>query len=126
MIVRGIYNRIDEAVTKIVMPTNLPPDYFEAEKRFREAKTPTDKITCLEEMLTIMPKHKGTDKLRAGLRKRISKLKDTVQAKKGLGKQTSAFRIDKEGAGQVRRHRQRQCRQIGPGFRSDQRRSGSG
>ena len=83
------------------MPTNLPPDYFEAEKRFREAKTPTDKITCLEEMLTIMPKHKGTDKLRAGLRKRISKLKDTVQGKKGLGKQTSAFRIDKEGAGQV-------------------------
>ena len=49
------------------MPANLPPDYFEADKRFREAKTHREKIACLEEMLTIMPKHKGTDKLRADL-----------------------------------------------------------
>ena len=83
------------------MPANLPHDYFEAEKRYRAAKTPADKIACLEEMLTIMPKHKGTDKLRADLRRRISKLKTTVQAKKSLGKRDSAFRIDKEGAGQV-------------------------
>jgi ribosome-interacting GTPase 1 len=52
-------------------------------------------------MLTIMPKHKGTDKLRADLRRRISKLKDASQTKKGVSKQESAFRIDKEGAGQV-------------------------
>ena len=83
------------------MPANLPPDYFEAEKRYREAKTPREKIACLEEMLTIMPKHKGTDKLRADLRKRISKLKDASQSKKGLSKRESAFSIDKEGAGQV-------------------------
>lgn len=83
------------------MPTNLPPDYFEAEKRYREAKTPAQKIACLEEMLTIMPRHKGTDKLRADLRKRISKLKTAPQIKKGLGKRESAFHIDKEGAGQV-------------------------
>ncbi|UCG07741.1 MAG: TGS domain-containing protein [Desulfobacterales bacterium] len=83
------------------MPANLPPDYFEAEKRYREAKTSAEKIACLEEMLTIMPKHKGTDKLRAGLRKRISKLKTAPQSKKGPGKRESAFHIDKEGAGQV-------------------------
>jgi ribosome-interacting GTPase 1 len=83
------------------MPTNLPPDYFEAEKRYREAKTPAEKIACLEEMLTIMPKHKGTDKLRAGLRKRISKLKTAPRSKKGPGKRESTFYIDKEGAGQV-------------------------
>ena len=83
------------------MPTNLPPDYFDAEKRYREAKAPAQKIACLEEMLTIMPKHKGTDKLRADLRKRISKLKTAPQSKKGLGKRESAFHIDKEGAGQV-------------------------
>jgi len=83
------------------MPANLPPDYFEAEKRYREAKTSREKIACLEEMLTIMPKHKGTDKLRADLRKRISKLKDASQSKKGASKRESAFNIDKEGAGQV-------------------------
>ncbi len=84
-----------------VMPANLPPDYFEAEKRYRAAESPAEKIACLEEMFAIMPKHKGTDKLRADLRRRISKLKTLAQAKKKLGKRESAFRIDKEGAGQV-------------------------
>jgi hypothetical protein len=83
------------------MPANLPPDYFEAEKRYREAQSPGEKIVWLEKMLTIMPKHKGTDKLRADLRKRISKLKSAAQAKKSTGKRESAFNIDKEGAGQV-------------------------
>jgi len=83
------------------MPTNLPPEYFDAEKRYRSAKTPAEKLTCLEEMLTIIPKHKGTDKLRAGLRKRVSKTKSAAQAKKSLSKHESALHINKEGAGQV-------------------------
>jgi ribosome-interacting GTPase 1 len=83
------------------MATNLPPEYYEADKRYRAAKTPGEKISCIEELLRIAPKHKGTDKLRAGLRKRLSKLKTTAQTKKGIGKRESAFRIEKEGAGQV-------------------------
>ena len=83
------------------MPTNLPPEYFDAEKRYRTAGTPAEKLACIEEMLTIIPKHKGTDKLRADLRKRISKLKSAAQAKKSLARHESAYHIDKEGAGQV-------------------------
>ncbi|MFP3869155.1 MAG: GTPase [Desulfobacteraceae bacterium] len=83
------------------MPANLPPQYFEAEKRYREAKSSSDKLKCLEEMLTIMPKHKGTDKLRADLRRRISKLKDMGQARKGPGRRPPVYLLDKEGAGQV-------------------------
>jgi len=83
------------------MPANLPPQYFEAEQRFREAKTPEDKVEALEEMLAIMPKHKGTDKLKAMLRERISKFRDQVQKKKGAGRQKTAYDIEKEGAGQI-------------------------
>jgi ribosome-interacting GTPase 1 len=83
------------------MPTNLPPEYFEIEKRYRAAKTPTEKIACLEELLSTIPKHKGTDKIRADLRRRLSKLKSASQSKKGISKHESAFHIDKEGAGQV-------------------------
>ena len=83
------------------MATNLPPEYYEADKRYRTAKTAGEKISCIEELLRIVPKHKGTDKLRAGLRKRLSKLKTATQGKKGVGKRESAFRIEKEGAGQV-------------------------
>jgi ribosome-interacting GTPase 1 len=83
------------------MPANLPPTYFEAEKRYREAKSPEDKVEILEEMLTIMPKHKGTDKLRAGLRRKISKFKAQSQKKKGTSKRETAYSIDREGAAQV-------------------------
>jgi ribosome-interacting GTPase 1 len=83
------------------MPANLPPAYLEAEKRCREAKTPDAKAEVLEEMLTILPKHKGTDKLRADLRRRISKFKDQALHKKGVSKRKTAFSIDKEGAAQV-------------------------
>ncbi len=83
------------------MPANLPPEYFNTEERYRAAKTPAEKLACLEELLTLTPKHKGTDKLRADLRKRISKLKTASLTKKSLSKRESAFQIDKEGAGQV-------------------------
>ena len=81
------------------MPANLPPQYFDAEKNFRAAKTPAEKIAALEEMLAIMPKHKGTDHLRAELRSRIAKL--TQQAGKKSGAQRMTMAIEKEGAAQV-------------------------
>ena len=83
------------------MPTNLPPEYFRAEQVFREAESSSAKITALEEMMSTIPKHKGTDKLRAELRRKISKLKTDQQKKKGAGKHESEFHIEKEGAGRV-------------------------
>ncbi len=83
------------------MPANLPPPYFEAEQRYREGKTPEEKIEALEEMLTIMPKHKGTDKLRADLRRRIAKHKSELMRKKSAAKGVTAYSIDKEGAAQA-------------------------
>ncbi len=83
------------------MPTNLPPEAVEAERLYRAAKTTAEKIARLEEFISTIPKHKGTDKLRADLRKRLSKLKSATQSRKKVGRQDSAFSIDKEGAGQV-------------------------
>jgi ribosome-interacting GTPase 1 len=81
------------------MPANLPPQYLEAEKNFRAAKSPEEKIVALEEMLAIMPHHKGTDHLRAELRGRIAKL--TQLAAKKSGTQRASTVIEKEGAAQV-------------------------
>jgi ribosome-interacting GTPase 1 len=83
------------------MPTNLPPDYFEVEKQFRQATLPEEKIACLEEMLAIVPKHKGTDHLRADLRRRLSRLKATAETRRKTSRQASAYHMDREGAGQV-------------------------
>jgi hypothetical protein len=83
------------------MPANLPPHYFEVEKRYREARSASEKLRFLEEMLAVMPKHKGTDKLRADLRRRISQLKDQGRGRQGPGRRAPAFLVDKEGVGQV-------------------------
>ena len=81
------------------MPANLPPQYHEAEENFRLAKTIPEKVVALEEMLAIMPKHKGTDHLRAKLRARIARLTEASE-KKLATKRTSTV-IPREGAAQV-------------------------
>ncbi len=83
------------------MPANLPPQYHEAERRYREARELDEKIEALEDMLAIIPKHKGTDKLKADLRRRISKHKEQQVQRKGAGKIKTAYSIEKEGAAQV-------------------------
>ena len=83
------------------MPTNLPPDALQAEKRYREAETLEDRIATLEVYIGLIPKHKGTDHLRADLRRQLSKLKASAQSGKKASRQDSTFRIDREGAGQV-------------------------
>lgn len=82
------------------MPANLTPQYLEAEQRYRQAKTPAEKIACLEDMLRVIPKHKGTDKMRADLRRRLSKFKNDAQ-KSGGAHRGSSVQVDKEGAGQI-------------------------
>jgi len=83
------------------MPTNLPPEYFEVDKRYRAAKTTAEKIETLEELLGTIPKHKGTDKLRADFRRKLSKLKSETQTQKSKSKRDSTYHIGKEGAGQI-------------------------
>jgi len=85
------------------MPANLPPEYFDAEKRFRQASTPAEKVLALEELIATIPKHKGTDKLRGDLRRKLSQLKkeaETLRRSKKGGK-GDLYVIQKEGAAQI-------------------------
>ncbi len=82
------------------MPANLPPVYHAAEKRYRQASRPEEKLEALREMYAVMPKHKGTDKLQADIKRRMAQLKE--QAKKTpSARQVPHWVIDKVGAGQV-------------------------
>jgi hypothetical protein len=82
------------------MPANLPPEYYEAEKRFKEAVTPQERISALEELISTVPKHKGTDKLRADLRRRLSRLREESAKKKKSGR-GDLYTVEKQGAAQV-------------------------
>jgi len=82
------------------VPANLTPEYFKAEQWFREAATNEEKILALERMLAVMPKHKGTDHLKADLRRKLSKLKE-APAKKGKSKHVDIFHVQRTGVGQA-------------------------
>lgn len=81
------------------MPANLPPPYHKAEDRYRAAKTTEEKIEALEEMLRLMPKHKGTDALQADVKSRIAKLRK--QPEKKSARAGHSYMIPRSGAGQI-------------------------
>lgn len=83
------------------MPANLTPAYFEAEKRYRAAETSEEKLEALNEMLRVMPKHKGTDGLRAELRTKIAKLVKEAAKAQATARRGGIYHIPKEGAGQI-------------------------
>ncbi len=84
-----------------IMPANLTPQYLAAEQRFKEAVTPQAKIEALEEMMAVIPKHKGTEKIRAGLRRRLAKLRNELGRKHGKSKASAMYSVPRDGAGQV-------------------------
>jgi len=84
------------------MPANLSADYLKAEERYRAATTNEEKLAALEEMFTTIPKHKGTEKMQADIKTRISKLKKEMSSpSRGGAKRADWFHVEKQGAGQV-------------------------
>jgi ribosome-interacting GTPase 1 len=85
------------------MPANLPA---EAKHKWGEvvaAKNPQDKILKIEEFLSLVPKHKGTERLRGQAKRQISLLRKEIIERKQrkIGKGGPKFFLEKEGAAQV-------------------------
>ena len=85
------------------MPANLTPEYKKADEKFRAAASDAERLVAMEEMLRVIPKHKGTESMQADLKRRISKLKEAIESggKKGAVKHVDVFHVPRSGAGQV-------------------------
>jgi ribosome-interacting GTPase 1 len=86
------------------MPANLPA---EAKNKYREAslaRNPEEKIKKLQEFMGMFPKHKGTENLRAQVKRKISQLKQEIEDKKqkrtGVATGPKDF-VEKEGDAQI-------------------------
>jgi ribosome-interacting GTPase 1 len=82
------------------MPANLTQQYLKAEQAWRRATTPQEELDCLQLMLKELPRHKGTDKLQADLKHRISRAREEVARPKKSGG-GRGFRLPRQGAGRV-------------------------
>ena len=81
------------------MPANLTAQYRKAEEAYRRATTPEEELECLQVMLRELPKHKGTDKLQADLKHKISRLRKEIAAAPKAKR--AGLRIPHQGAGRV-------------------------
>ena len=83
------------------MPANLTAQYKAAEERYRQAAGHEEKLDALREMIALLPKHKGTEKLQADLRKKLSKLEEEgAHVAKSGHRAPDPGHVRREGAGQ--------------------------
>jgi len=85
------------------MPTNLPPDARKKWAEVEATKNPKDKVVRMEEFLSLVPKHKGTLKLRGQIKKQMAVMRREMEEKKRkkVGRSGPKFFIEKEGAAQI-------------------------
>lgn len=84
------------------MPTNLPPEARAKWVKVMEAKSIEEKIRALEEFISAVPKHKGTENLLLWARRRLRQLREEAEERKRKkGGRGPRFFIEKEGAAQV-------------------------
>jgi ribosome-interacting GTPase 1 len=85
------------------MPANLPPD---ARKKWAEVevtRNPKERLQRMEEFLSLVPKHKGTLKLRGQVKKQMAIIRREMEEKKRkkIGRTGPKLFIEKEGAAQL-------------------------
>jgi len=84
------------------MPANLTPDYKRAEAAYKRARDPRERLELLQEMHRTIPKHKGTEHLRAEIKTKIKELRDELAGPaKGGDRSGPATFIHPDGAAQV-------------------------
>jgi hypothetical protein len=86
------------------MPTNLPPQCKTLEKQYLEAETLSEKINALQELHSAIPKHKGTERLRSQIKRKLSKLRLEMEEKRQRTTGSSfheRYSLRKDGAAQI-------------------------
>lgn len=85
------------------MPTNLPAEAKHKWSEVSAARTAQRKLQLLLEFLSLVPKHKGTERLRAQVKRQMATLRKEITEKKQrrVGKGGPKFFIEKEGAAQI-------------------------
>jgi hypothetical protein len=83
------------------MPTNLPAEAKAKWIKVMEAKTPEEKMKAIEEFLSAVPKHKGTERLREWATKRLAELREEIEERRRKRGSRVSFFIEKEGDIQV-------------------------
>jgi len=78
------------------MTINAHPEYIYAEKEYYSAEDDEERLKALEKMISVLPGHKGAEKMRAQIKLRYKKLKEKLAKEKKSKKGGSRLGIKKE------------------------------
>ncbi len=88
------------------MPANLPPEAKAKWLKVMEARTPEEKLKALEEFLSAVPRHKGTENLIHWARRRMAQLRREIEERRIKERSLRSgggvnIYVEKEGDAQV-------------------------
>jgi len=85
------------------MVTNLPPDAKAKWHDVTQTRNPETRLKLMGEFLSLVPKHKGTDKMCSQVKRQMAQLREEIEDKKKAAKRRSApsYFVEKAGAAQV-------------------------
>ena len=84
------------------MPVNPGIHYLRAKDEYEQATTDESKLACLQKMLSLVPKHKGSEALQKEIKTKIAKLKYSTQKQKETKKGSyQKISFKKEGAATI-------------------------
>jgi small GTP-binding protein len=83
------------------MPANLPPQYIELRTQLEKVRDVEEKVELLQEMIAIVPKHKGTNKILGELRSKLAAARKQSLEKPAKHKVYNPYSIIRQGAAQI-------------------------
>jgi ribosome-interacting GTPase 1 len=84
------------------LPANLTAEAKAKWNKAQQARTAKEKIPALQEFLSAIPKHKGNERLRAQIKRKIALLKAETRTKQRRGSgRTTERSVEKAGAAQI-------------------------
>ena len=85
------------------MPSNISAEAKNKWAEIAACHSTPEKIKLMREFISLVPRHKGTEKLLGNVRRRIAVLEDEVEKTKARrkGSRAGGFSVPKEGAGQI-------------------------
>ena len=85
------------------MPANLPPDAKAKWHDVTQTKNPETRLQLMGDFLSLVPKHKGTEKMCAQVKRQMAQIRDEIEEKKKAAKRRDgpSYFVEKAGAAQV-------------------------
>ncbi|MCW4014317.1 MAG: TGS domain-containing protein [Candidatus Bathyarchaeota archaeon] len=87
------------------MPANLPPDAKSKWNEVTLTKNPETRLQLMGEFLSLVPKHKGTEKMCNQVKRQMAQLREEIEKKRQQAKKTGSggpsYYIPKAGAAQM-------------------------